>query len=105
MLSRVLTGVVIAGASATVAEAASFSDIQFWVGSGQNESALVIDWNDGVSPESLVWGYRWDGVKTGADMLLAVDAADARLSVDGSVSGYGLYVRGISYDSSPVLLM
>ena len=41
-------------------------DIQLWAGTGANEAAMVIDWNDGKSDESLVWGYRWDGSATGA---------------------------------------
>lgn len=31
----------------------SFSDIQYWVGTGSNQAGLVIDWNDGKNPQSL----------------------------------------------------
>src|SRR3974390_1833771 len=51
------------------APAPDFSNIQFWVGSGANQAALVIDWRDGLTPESLLWGYRWNGSATGLDML------------------------------------
>src|SRR4051812_7181082 len=58
----------------------SFDDITYWVGSGSSRSALVIDWSDSsIQPPALVWGYRWDGVKHGNDMLMAIVAADARL--------------------------
>lgn len=50
----------------------SFDDILHWVGEGANQAALVIQWNDGLEPVSLVWGYRWDGEATGLDMLLAI---------------------------------
>ena len=50
----------------------SFDQIQYWVGSGQNRAALVLQWNDGGNPVSLAWGYRWDGSASGLDMLRAV---------------------------------
>lgn len=49
-----------------------FNDIGVWAGEGANESALVLQWNDGDTPSSLAWGYRWDGVVSGIDMLLAI---------------------------------
>ncbi len=49
-----------------------FDDIQFWTGSGTNRAALVLQWNDGGTPASLAWGYRWNGEATGADMLTAI---------------------------------
>lgn len=50
----------------------SFNDIQFWTGSGPNRSALVLQWNDGGTPTSLAWGYRWSGNATGIVMLKAI---------------------------------
>lgn len=50
----------------------SFDDITYWVGSGSNRAALVIDWNDGTSVESYAWGFRWNGTATGEDMLRAI---------------------------------
>lgn len=91
----VLAAAMLIGSSAS---AFDFNDIQFWVGSGSKQAALVINWNDGQSPESLAWGFKWDGTATGADMLAALDAADSRLIVDGSVGLYGLFVDGMSYD-------
>lgn len=57
----------------------AMDDIDAWIGAGSNEAVLVIDWHDGLAPESLAWGYRWDGAATGWDMLTAVMAADPRL--------------------------
>jgi len=78
---------------------ANFDDIQFWVGEGANRAAVVIDWNDGKEPESLVWGYRWDGSATGLSLLQAVTAADPRF---GGVTltdwGWGWTVDGLGYD-------
>ena len=75
-----------------------FNDIEFWVGSGANQAALVIDWNDGKSIESLVWGYRWDGSATGIEMFQAVVNADSRLYAHLGTFNYGLGVFGIGYD-------
>ncbi|HLP76653.1 MAG TPA: PEP-CTERM sorting domain-containing protein [Candidatus Paceibacterota bacterium] len=83
----------------STARAATFDDIQFWTGSGANQAALVIDWNDGKSAESLVWGFRWDGTATGMDMFQAIVNADTRLFAHVSPSGsFGVAVFGIGYD-------
>ncbi len=57
----------------------TLNDIQFWVGTGENRAALVVDWDDSTATdESLAWGYRWSGTATGSDMLQAVLAVDDR---------------------------
>jgi hypothetical protein len=78
--------------------AATFDDVQYWVGSGPNQAALVIDWNDGKSPESLLWGYRWDGSATGLDMLESVVNADPRLFAHVGTFSWGTAMLGIGYD-------
>ena len=50
-----------------------------WTGEGENEAALVIQWNDDREKNALVFGYRWDGMATGADMIRAVVANNPRL--------------------------
>lgn len=50
----------------------NFNDIDYWAGSGTRQSALVLQWNDGLAPASVAWGYRWDGTATGIDLLTAV---------------------------------
>ena len=79
----------------------SFDDIEFWVGSGANRAALVIDWveNDTTQP-ALAWGYRWDGAATGRDMLLAVVAEDDRLFAKlGDSPANPIRVFGLGYDA------
>lgn len=53
----------------------SFDDIQFWVGTGTNRAAVILQWNDGKSPASFAWGYRWNGSATGMQMLTAIAGA------------------------------
>ena len=74
-----------------------FTDIVIWAGSGTNEAALVVDWDDGLSP--LAWGYRWDGTATGEDLLTAIVAADPNFYTSlNNTFGPGLFVSGFGYD-------
>ncbi len=57
----------------------TFDDIQSWSGEGSKKAALVIQWNDPRETHALVFGYRWDGLATGADMIRAVVADNPRL--------------------------
>lgn len=100
------TWALLAVTQAAQAGSLGFSDIQYWVGTGSNQAALVIDWNDGLGLESMVWGYRWDGEATGQDMFFAVAEADNHLyakvssvngkDINGNDIGVSLY--GIGYD-------
>jgi hypothetical protein len=80
--------------------AVSFNDIQFWAGTGANRAALVIDFNDAKAPESLVWGYRWNGAATGEDMFAALVAADPRLYAKRKAFSFGTANLGIGYDTN-----
>jgi len=73
-------------------------DLAYWVGAGTNRAALVVDWDDGLEPVSLAWGFRWNGTATGKDMFEAVAAADARLFVLFRNLGAGKTVYGAGYD-------
>lgn len=92
----------------------SFDDISFWVGQGSNQAAIVIDWKDGTSPSSFAWGFRWDGMATGEDMIRAVagaigtatDPATPNPGGDPALTLYTIFyasfgyaVDGLSYDS------
>ncbi|MCE5322244.1 PEP-CTERM sorting domain-containing protein [bacterium] len=100
ILSTVLLALGAAALFCGSAGAFSFDDIRLWAGSGSNRAAMVIDWNDGISPQSIVWGYKWDGTATGKDMFDAVLALDNRLYASmeywPSYDGYTVY--GIGYD-------
>ena len=92
----------------------SFENIQYWVGSGPHRAALVLQWNDGLQPVSVAWGYRWDGQATGMDMLRAIagstriedpagDPVGAGLGADGRLGlglveySFGLSVLSLEY--------
>lgn len=66
-------------------------EVEEWVGTGANETILVVDWNrldangaDTVT-ESHAFGYRWDGAKYESDMLADFNGAGV-LTV---TTGYG----------------
>ncbi len=69
-------------------EEPNFSDITYWIGEGDKQAGVVIDWNDGIQPRSMIWGYRWNGEATGQDLMTALVNADTRLTgdVDAMVS-------------------
>lgn len=92
---------VVSGSSGVASASFAFDDIGFWVGEGANEAALVIDWNGpdgGSDPVSLAWGFRWDGVATGQDMLTAVINADQNLFGRFASFGFGDAIVGLGYD-------
>lgn len=86
----ILLATLLAAGEAAAVTVGSFDDITYWVGTGPNRAALVIDWNDGknlpaggASGESLAWGYRWSAgaAPTGLDMIRAIADADPRLQL------------------------
>jgi hypothetical protein len=83
----------------TVTSSINFSDIQYWVGSGTNEAAFVVQWNDSKNPDALVWGFRWNGNATGEDMMKAIAQADHRfftLLYPGTQ--FGTAIGGMGFD-------
>jgi hypothetical protein len=57
----------------------TFSDVQWWLGSGSDSSVLVVDFLQNGS--SHAWGFLHNGSITGKQMLLAIDAAEPNLEV------------------------
>ncbi|MEX1118144.1 MAG: hypothetical protein WEB60_05050 [Terrimicrobiaceae bacterium] len=77
---------------------ATFDDIQFWTGTGSNQAGLMIDFQDGEAKQSFVWGFRWDGIATGSQMLTAITAADTNLSIQtGGTVESGFFLIQASY--------
>ena len=80
----------------------TFSDIKYWIGTGENMAMLIVQWNDGKKPEALAYGYRWkEGQnKSGNDMIIDIAKADKRLfylkysSAIGAIGGIGFSASG-----------
>ena len=56
--------------------------IQYWAGdpAGENRTALIIDFQKADRKYCYVWGYRWNGTKTGEDLVRAVAAQSSVLT-------------------------
>ncbi|MCT4647429.1 MAG: DUF5074 domain-containing protein [Carboxylicivirga sp.] len=87
--------------STSAAASFTMNDITHWVGKGSKKAALIIQWNDNIETDTLIWGYKWDGEATGEDMLLAITKADPRLCMLGTFgTEYGTALGGLAYDTN-----
>lgn len=87
----------------SAANTATFADIKYWVGTGANQAAFVLQWNDGKNSDALMWGFRWDGDATGEDMMKAILKADHRLfSLLYQGTQFGSAVGGLGFDLNGV---
>ncbi len=69
----------------------SNEDISYWVGDGENLAVLVVDFKDGESAKAF--GYKFNGTKTGRDLLEAV----AREYADFDVTFNGEFLNDIIF--------
>lgn len=79
----------------------TFSDIKNWSGEGANMAAFAIQWNTGKDSETtaMVFGYRWDGTATAADMLDAIVKNNPRIYyMTQGGTAYGSTVGGFGWD-------
>lgn len=79
-----------------------FDEISYWVGEGENSSAMVVKWDDKKENHNLlVWGYKWSTPEegTGSAMIKAIANADPRfyILIFGETQ-YGSAIGGIGYD-------
>ncbi len=87
MRKKLFAALVLLGQS-YVTQAAEYVDwvnwdeIEHWAGDpdGEKKCALVIDFQDGQTGQSLVWGYRWNGTKTGEDLVRDVASQSSILT-------------------------
>lgn len=111
-----LSAIALTTLRAPAALVQSYDDIELWAGTGSNRSAMIIQWNDGQEPVSLAWGFQWNGIATGFDMLIAIagtttvtgapeedptsySGLDSRISLTLTYSeGFGYSVRSIVFN-------
>ena len=74
----------------------SSDQIKYWVGNGNNQAILAVNW---ANPDTaLAWGYRFSSDSiTVAELVGAIADADARFSFDSSVSAYGAFMQDIVF--------
>lgn len=103
-MRKILVGLSILALSSTAHAAAydfngTWVDVEAWVGSGANETILVVDWNkldngEATVSESHAFGYRWDGTAYESDMLAAFNDA----GILAVTTGYGgAFIYNIGY--------
>lgn len=56
-------------------------DVDYWVGAGENESVIVIDFNMSNEVVTYAWGIKYDGTIDVQTALEAIDAADTGLAI------------------------
>lgn len=88
----IIVGFFVGIGAAQAAVVMDVSDVLFVAGEGANRATLIIDFNDGNGTESFAWGYRWDGVASGEDMLTTIALADPNLTIDSAS-----FVGSVSY--------
>ena len=83
------------------ARAFRMDNIRFWLGSGTNSCAVVVDFNDGEPGDrSFAWGYRWNGNAPSVKAILdEITARDRRLKMFASASEYGSFIEAFGYDA------
>ena len=88
-------------AAQALPRAETLDDIAYWVGSGTNRCAVVIDFNDdSASYCSFAWGYRWNGDAPSMKAILdEITASDPRLKMFASSSEYGSFIDAFAYDA------
>ena len=82
------------------ASAFDFSSIVNWTGTGSNEAALVVDFEDGTQYPAFVWGYRWNGTQTGEQMVNAIIAANPNLTDHVTSYSFGDALDEYRYDGT-----
>ena len=88
LLLPLLTFGPILGHPTHSAASTTFDSIKFWTGTGTNKAAMVIQWNDGGTPTSMVWGYRWNGTATGFDMLCSIAGTTSIKNLDPQANSF-----------------
>lgn len=82
----------------TNAAAFSFNDIQNWTGEGSKIAAMALKWTN--SENALVFGYRFEGTKTGEEMAIDIVANNPRLfMLMQSGTAYGSAIGGFGWDT------
>ena len=76
----------------------TMDDIHFWVGSGTNRAAFVVDFGlDGYFPRA--WGFRWNAPTNLAELVAAVAHEDPRLGFYADPTQADTFAAAFSYDA------
>lgn len=79
------------------AQTLNYQQVDFWIGSGNDTTLLVVDFKDGTVDSSYVWGYLHNGAASGEDLLNAVAAADRNFTINIDTASFGNFLQDLSY--------
>lgn len=98
-----LSVVAVTGANAAQGiTSPTFGDIQTWYGTGENQAGLLIDWNDGKSPDYQLYGIQWgsnDPTPTVQTLLNLMAATPGSGFYVNYANHGGLVVFGLGQDT------
>ncbi len=102
LLNSTLIACAVGLPAAICAEVLDFSKIVHWTGEGDNEAALIVQFDepDATDPGAVVWGYRWPSgeTRTSDEMIRAIarESSDLLIFVQYT-GGMGYTLDGIGY--------
>ncbi|MBC8101142.1 MAG: PEP-CTERM sorting domain-containing protein [Cytophagales bacterium] len=68
------------------------------IGTGSSVSYFVLDFLGGLAPQSYAFAYRYDGAKTGGDLISALATDAPGFSVQFQQFSFGRYYEAFGYD-------
>lgn len=77
------------------ADAFTFNDVTYWVGTGTDSAVVIIDFNESAAGESFAFGYLFNGTVTAAQALQGL--SDNTLNLNISMGGG--FLNDIVYSS------
>ncbi len=95
MIAILAPVMMFAGAAAN---AYNFSDVKIeqWVGGGSKSAVVVVDFGT----KSYAFGYKWEGTKSGADMMVDINSANIGMVLSYSIDpAFGIFVSDIAYNN------
>ena len=88
--------------SAVIATPVNFGgtwvEVDYWAGTGSNEAIVVVDFA-ASGGDSSAFGFKWDGIATGYDALVAIDAAGTLDFEATSYGDMGYFIDNFYYNS------
>ncbi len=79
----------------------SQNNVRYWVGQGSNRVVVLITWfeedaNEIITKYGFVWGVRFNGTVTAADIMDTLNTYESRINI--SFSGSHSFINDMTYD-------
>jgi hypothetical protein len=97
LVSTAFSTALLVFASQSFAFAQINPKIETTIGSGSNISYFVLDFLSGPAPQSYAFAYRYDGTKTGGDLIAALATNAPTFRVEFQQFSFGRLYDGFGY--------